>query len=159
MSAMSNAVLAENGQLVITPNPNTAGAQASCTKSDLAFGAGGVIVEVSAVLNGSAITAFQLGGGATALAMAVQNGMLLAQDAGGTKGMIAYNAVTTRHWRIRPGATGIVFEYGNGSGFTQLATSLQAAQPAYTTQLIAGELGAIANPGTARFDSVNLCPF
>ena len=120
-------------------------------------GDGSPIVEVSAVLNGSSITAIQLGGGATALSMVVQNGQLLAQDAGGTRGMIAYDPTATRFWRIRP-AGAIVFEYGDGTTWTQLATSAQTPQATYTTQLIAGEITAVAMPGTARFESVNLCP-
>jgi hypothetical protein len=155
--SFNNAGVAESsGALTITPNANTAGAQGACTKNNVPFGAGGAIVEVSAALNGSSITAIQLGTGATALSMVVQNGQLLAQDAGGTRGMVAYSA-QTRWWRIRP-ANPIVFEYSDGTRWKPLGTSAQTPQATYTTQLIAGEITAVPAPGTARFESVNLCP-
>ncbi|MDQ3333767.1 MAG: hypothetical protein M4D80_01175 [Myxococcota bacterium] len=155
---MINASVSEaSGTLSITPNPNTAGAQGTCLKNNAAFGAGGAIVEVSAILDGNSLTGIQLGGGATALSMVAQNGTLLAQDASGTKGMVAYNAATTRFWRIRP-QSGVVFEYGDGTTWTQLGTSTQMPQATYNVTLIAGEITAVAMPGTARFESVNLCP-
>jgi len=157
---MINAGISESsGQLSITPNANTTGAQAYCTKNNVPFGPGGAIVEVSVVLNGSAITAIQLGLGPTALSMVVQNGMLIAQDASGDKGMVAYSTTTTRFWRIRPNTgSGVIFEYGDGMTWTKLGVSAQTPQATYNTLLLAGEIGAIANPGTARFESVNLCP-
>jgi hypothetical protein len=57
-----------------------------------------------------------------------------------------------RFWRIRP-ANPIVFTV-----WKPLATSAQTPQATYNTQLIAGEITTIAAPGTARFESVNLCP-
>jgi hypothetical protein len=154
----TNAGLSESaGTLSITPNPNTAGAQGLCSKMNVPFGAGGAIVEVSEVLSGASITAIQLGGGATALSMVVQNGLLLAQDGTGTRGMVQYSPTTTRFWRIRP-ANPIVFEYGDGTIWKPLGTSAQPPQATYNTQLIAGEITAVPAPGTARFESVNLCP-
>ena len=158
-ASFSNAGLSESGgQLQITPNANTTGAQGQCLKNAVPYGQGGAIVEVSAVLNGTAITSIQLGLGATALSIVQQSGMLIAQDASGDKGSVAYNAGAMRYWRIRPNGNGSTFEYGDGTSWTKLGTSAQPPQATYDTRLIAGEIGGIPNPGTARFESVNLCP-
>ena len=157
---MVNATVTEAaGQLTVVPAPNSTGAQGGCLKNGVPFGTAGAIVEVDAVLTGSnTITAIQLGGGANALSMVVQNGALMAQDASGTLGSVTYSPTATKFWRIRPETLQIVFEYGDGSTWTKLATSQQAAPATYDTRLIAGELGGVPNPGEARFGSVNLCP-
>ena len=159
VNAVNAGVGEAGGTLSVTPNPNSPGAQGGCTKTGVAFGPGGAIVEIGGVVaGGNSITAIQLGGGATALAMLVQGGALLAQDSSGTRGMIAYDAQLKRFWRIRPRDSSIVFEYGDGTQWTQLATSPQVPQPSYQVQLIAGTISGVTDPGTARFESVNLCP-
>lgn len=157
--SFTNAALSESGgQLSITPNANTVGAQGMCLKNAVPYGMGGAIVEVSAVLNGTAITSIQLGLGATALSIVQQSGNLIAQDASGDRGMVAYNAAAMRYWRIRPSGNGSIFEYGDGMTWTMMGTSAQAPQANYDIRVIAGEIEGIPNPGTARFESVNLCP-
>ena len=158
-ASFSNAGLSETGgQLQITPNANTAGAQGSCLKNAVPYGTGGAIIEVSAVLNGTAITSIQLGLGGTALSIVQQSGNLLAQDASGDRGSVAYSAAAMRFWRIRPTGNGSIFEYGDGMTWSMLGTSAQPPQATYDIRVIAGEIGGIPNPGTARFESVNLCP-
>lgn len=158
-SVIDATITESGGQLVITPSANTAGAQGGCVRSAVPFGAGGAIVEVSSVLAGAnTLTAFQLGLGATALSMAVSGGMLLSQDGTGTRASVAYDPVKMRYWRVRPTTAQIVFEYGDGTSWTQHGSSSQTPLASYDFQILAGELAAAPAPGSARIESVNLCP-
>ena len=159
--SMINAGMAENAanHLRITPNANTLGAQGSCVRTATPFGPGGAIVEIAQVVSGAeGLTAIQVGGGADVFTLSQRGGQLIAEDGGGTVNAIPYFAFLMRWWRMRPNGLGVVFEYAtNGMTWTTFAQSTRTPSTTYTVRLIGGTLAAIAAPGFAQFNRVNLC--
>lgn len=155
-----NAGLSEsNGSISFSPNPNTAGAQGSCTRTNVPFGPDGVIVEVSQVVAGAqGLTALSLGSSPDILEMSVQNGTLRMTD-GSNNSSNSYDPPFMRWWRIRPSGSGVTFETSpDAMNWYGSFTSGRTPSSAYTVRIIGGTIGAQAAPGSARFESVNLCP-
>jgi hypothetical protein len=155
-----NASLSESGgNLRITPNANTVGAQGSCLRNDTPFGAGGAILEVSQVVAGAeGLTAMQVGGGSNVFEISVRNGTLIAEDGAGVVSMVQYNPTLMRWWRMRPLNSGVVYEHSpNGVTWAAWGMSTRAPSTAYPFRIIGGTLLGQAAPGFAQIESVNLC--
>ena len=159
-------VTQSGGAITMTPPPNVQGPAAACTHTAIPFSAG-VMLEVSSVLNNVAgsQTFFTIRDVAGA-----QNSFTIFEGAG--SGMLrpsdtampaqvgpSYDPVAHRFWRMRPNAGKVVFEASpDASTWSTLAVSTLPVPVTVTVSFGALEVPQIANPGTARFESINTCP-
>lgn len=149
------------GSLQITPAPNQMGAQGACVRENVPFGAGGIIVEVSQVVTGTAgFTAVRLGDGPDSFQIAVEANRLV-MKLGSAQGATVYNPAQMRFWRLRPlGTTSVkVQTSADGETWRDHISVGRATASLYTIQLIGGTPGGPETaPGRAVFESVSVCP-
>jgi hypothetical protein len=158
-SGSTNAGLSEsNGTLSITPNASSAGAEGKCDRTSITIGAGGALTEVSQVLMGaSSQTRLELvWGGDTYFIGATNNGM----RAGAVDAGVTFSGGTVeRWWRIRPVGNQLVFETSpDGLAWDEFASIGGVPTGTALVRVVGRTPMAEAAPGTARFESVNLCP-
>lgn len=158
-SAINAGMSETGGALSITPNANTAGAQGSCTRNNVAFGPEGVFVEISQVVSGAqGLTALQVGSSPDVFEIDIQNGQVTVTD-GSNMSTTTYNATSMRWLRIRPMSSSTVFERSaDGMTWTTFYTSGRVASAMYNVRIIGGTIGGQAAPGAARFEGINVCP-
>ena len=149
--------------LLVSPNPSSFGAQGYCKRTGVLYGAAGTLLQIGSVIVGpGGVTGMQLGTGGTALELVDDAGMLTAQDASGTIAQAPYDAATMSWFWVHPNAsgTGSVFETSpDGLTWTTFTTTSQAPAASNAVIVIAATLtGSNPAPGTARFESFDLCP-
>ena len=160
LSTLNGNATESAGTLTLTPNPNAGGARVRCTLASVAFKDPGLILEVSQVLAGAnAIVGMQYDPGGTVASMMVHDGMLTL-TAGGNVQSMTYDAQTMRFWRMRPTLpTGIAFDVSDGGPFLPIGGNTSGTYAASAPMVIlASTPTAVAAPGSARLESVNLCP-
>jgi hypothetical protein len=150
--------------LEITPNatPGMTSDFAGCTVNnyDLRQGA---MVEVSAVLGGNMgytnIT-FDFGASIVAIQVGGFDGMIYAYDETMDAGHRPWDAASARFWRLRVEGTQIRAEVSPNAGtWTELFRRDAAGSDLTAGQITFGAgRDSSAASGTARFESVNLCP-
>lgn len=160
---MVAATVQQPGGLQVSPNANTLGAQGYCKRGTVAYGSAGALLHMRAVLSGNGtVTGFQLGSGANVLELVDHGGMLEAQDASGTLATAPFQMASMNWFWVHPNATstGSVFETSpDGLTWTTFTTSSQSPPASFSVIVIAATLtGGNGAPGTAVFDSFDLCP-
>jgi hypothetical protein len=162
-TVVSATVQQTGDELLVSPNPSSFGAQGYCKRPGVLYGAAGTLLQIGSVIVGpGGVTGMQLGTGGTALELVDDAGMLTAQDASGTIAQAPYDAATMSWFWIHPNAagTGSVFETSpDGLTWTTFTTTSQAPAASNAVIVIAATLtGSNPAPGTARFESFDLCP-
>src|SRR5262249_21721384 len=122
-----------NSTLSVTPNVNTANAKGACTRSNVAFGPGGVFIEVSQVA-ASAATYISLSG-TSSFQIIVSGNEVSAIESGSTMvPNFPFDLVAERWWRIRPNGAHAIFETSpDGRAWNTLYTGTSASVPANVT--------------------------
>ncbi|GEM_PF-2621449 len=158
-SSFVNAGLSESsGTLVITPNVNTAGATGSCQRSTVVIGPAGAFAEVSQVLSGAASTTrLEAVWGGQVYYIGTENNGMRAGNV--TLGVTFSGGTVQRWWRIRPTNGEVHFEHSpDGVMWTDFALIGGIPTGTASLRVVATTPNAEAAPGTARFESVNVCP-
>ncbi|MBA3454447.1 MAG: hypothetical protein H0T42_15255 [Deltaproteobacteria bacterium] len=153
-------VTESGGALSISPSAGAAGAFGQCGRA-IVFDAPGVFVEISDVVDGvSTFTSVGLSAfGPIVYSMSVRNDILVFQHTLGTITTIPYDPVAMRWWRMRPITGGVLYETApEASAWTVRATSSVPSSEMTDVQLFGGVGAAEPAPGTARFETVNVCP-
>ena len=150
-----------NGELIITPKPNTATQFGVCESSSmLPFTNAGVFVEVATTLPFGQ-TYFTVFDGYTLHRMYVNVDTIVVETECPyyVGAMVPFDPVAMRWWRIRPGGAGVLYETSpDASHWTKLATIAISILPRVTVDVQATQFQLLANPGSARFAGVNICP-
>lgn len=157
--SFTNAGLSESGgTLIITPNVNDPSAEGRCDRQFVTIGPAGAFTEVSQVVAGmSSQTRLEiLWGGETYYIGASNNGMRAgAIDAG----LTFSGGAVARWWRIRPLGSNIEFETSaDGVLWDSFGSMGGVPSGQATLRTVARTPVAVAAPGMARFESVNVCP-
>lgn len=154
----SNATLQQTGgRLTVTLNAGVV-SSGGCAHTAIPFAAPGALVEVERTVDGATgRTRLELSG--TGWSIGNEAGMMVARANDAIVGMIAYDAITMRWWRLRPDAGGVVYETSpDGVGWAPFASSPLAPPASAPIRVIGETTAAEGAPGSARFQSVNLCP-
>lgn len=146
------------GRLIITPVANEAAANGGCSRSAVPFGPGGFLADVERVLGGaSSRTRLELTG--TGLSLGAENGQVVARAGATLVGSRPYDPLATRWWRLRPVAGGVGFDTSaDGLVWSQFAWSAMAPPASAPLRVVADTPSAEPMPGSARFQSLNVCP-
>lgn len=155
-----NAGLSESGALIITPNANTAGANGACVRTNTTYDSAGVIAEVSQIVQGAqSATTLTITTGPDILQISASSTSLIMTD-GSNNSTITYDAPNMRWWRIRPApGGGTQFETASDGTDWQMKYQVGLEAAASVTVTISGRTNlATAAPGSARFESINVCP-
>jgi hypothetical protein len=156
-AAFSNAGLSESsGTLIISPNANTTNANGRCQRDGVTFGPAGAWTEVSQVLAGaSSTTRLELVWGTQTYYIGAENGGMRA----GTAGVTLSGGAIARWWKMWPVGNQIHYET-SADGITWDNLGFMGANQTGTASLrvVASTPNPEAAPGTARFESVNVCP-
>ncbi len=159
-TAFSSNAMVQNagGRLAVTPVANEAGALGGCTHVAVPFGPAGTLVQIDRTLTGaSSRTRLELQN--TGLSIGVVGGMMEARVGANLLASVPFDPVAMTWWRMRPVGGGVWFETAPDGLTWNLLASTGAAPPASAPIRVLGETPASEpTPGSARFDSVNVCP-
>lgn len=145
-----------NGTLVLTPNASSAGASVACQRSAVTLGAAGAFTEVSQVLTGtSSRTRLEIDWAGETYYIGAENNVMKA----GREGITLTGGLIERWWRIRPSNGELAFETSvDGMTWSRFAGMGGIPTGIATLRVVAATPMSEAAPGTARFESVNVCP-
>ena len=145
------------GRLTVTPAAGLV-ANGGCAHAAVPFAAPGALVEVERTVEGAnGRTRLELQG--TGWSIGAEGGMMVARANDGVVAMVPYSALAMRFWRLRPAGTGVVYETSpDALGWTAFASSPLAPPASAPIRVVGETVAAEAAPGSARFQSLNVCP-
>jgi hypothetical protein len=147
-----------NGQLTITPNPNTQ-TSIGCVRASATFTRPGAFAEISQILPSPGETTLVVATSSDTAGFLAFNGLLAYDDTSGVTASVPYNPTAHRWWRLRPVSTGTIAEVSpNGMVWTTFAQSGLMLGSATTIEMSVQTDDTDATPGTAVIQGIDVCP-
>lgn len=158
-SVFQGGISTSNGVLTMSPNPNTA-SDLECVRDAADWNAAGAFAEVIQPLPGNSETNLSVTDTTTLAAFMIteQHANLIFTSPAGTV-QINYDPTAQRWWRIRPYGGDVIAETSpDGTQWTSFARAGGTLPSTLRLTLGVFETDPVANPGSAMFGGIDVCP-